>query len=179
MSGLVTVITPTVPGRELLLDECIASVRAQTVDTEQSVGVDSDRVGPAVLRNRLASGVQTEWLLPVDDDDLLAPDCVARLLDVSDDADIVYPWCRIDPGITALVNKLWDRAGLHRMNYIPVTALIRRDTWNLLGGQRNVPMEDWDFLRRADLHGCRFKCVPEVLWHYRAHRGQHFQGAAA
>jgi hypothetical protein len=68
---------------------------------------------------------------------------------------------------------------LMRRNFIPVTALIRKDLWDLLGGQRKVPMEDHDFYKRAWLHGARFKCVPEVLWSYRFHDNNQFQGVRA
>ena len=76
-------------------------------------------------------------------------------------------------------NKLYWAVNLHKAPFIPVTALIRSDAFRMLGGYRNVPMEDWDFYRRAELHGLRFKCVPEVLWSYRHHEGQSFQRQAA
>lgn len=80
--------------------------------------------------------------------------------------------------MSMIVNKLFDPAALFRMNFIPITALYRRDVWGMLGGQRPVQLEDWDFLRRAWLHGVRFRCVPEVLWTYRFHGANAFQKAA-
>ena len=179
MSESVTVITPTVPSRKQLLDECQASVAAQTVAVQHLVEEDRDGSGPSVLRNRLGRRARTDWILPLDDDDVLYPDAVQVLLSHAGDADIVYPWCRCDEGLSVLVNKLFSPEALFRMNYIPVTALIRRDTWNMLGGMRQVPLEDYDLWRRAFLHGCKFKCVPEVLWHYRRHDSNAFQGGAA
>src|SRR5438445_805557 len=91
----VCVITATLPERASLLEECCASVLAQTVECEHLVGVDEAREGPSVIRNRLAASTDADWLLPLDDDDLLDPTCVERLLAVSDAADVVYPWCRM------------------------------------------------------------------------------------
>lgn len=70
----VTVITPTIPGREALLKECIASVENQiTKPVDHLIDVDKDRDGPATIRNRLARKVTTEWVTFLDDDDLLMP----------------------------------------------------------------------------------------------------------
>lgn len=176
----VCVITPTLPERRLLLDECKASVAAQTHACEHLVGVDEAREGPQTVRNRLAAATDADWLLPLDDDDVLDPGCVEDLLDACEGADVVYPWCRMVGRTDGWVpNKLWNPLALHRLNYIPVTALIRRDAFQMLGGYRNVPLEDWDLWRRAELHDLRFRCVPEILWSYRHHQGQSFQREAA
>lgn len=178
MNESVAVITPTLPSRKGLLRDAEESVAAQTVPVEHRVKADVGGEGPAAIRNQLAQQTSADWLLPLDDDDILYPDAVQVLLSRAGDADIVYPWCHVDEGLSVLVNKLWNRVALHRMNYIPVTALIRRDVFMMLGGYRRVPLEDWDLWRRAWLHGCRIKCVPEVLWHYRRHNTNTFQAAA-
>lgn len=128
----------------------------------------------------LARQADTEWLLPLDDDDVLDPDCVEILLRHSKDADVVYPFCRMEGRTDGWVpNRLFNPRTLMRRPFIPVTALIRRDLFDLLAGYRKVPMEDWDFYARAWLHGARFKCVPEVLWTYRFHEANQYQGEAA
>lgn len=176
MGGSVTVITPTLPGRESLLDQCRASVAAQTVACNHRVEADLGRVGPAAIRNRLARAASTDWVLPLDDDDLLDPDCVERLVTASDGADVIYPWCRMEGRTDGWVpNKLFNPVGLSRQNFIPVTALIRRDAFEMLAGYRQVQMEDWDLWRRSQQHGLTIRCLPEVLWTYRAHTGQNFQ----
>jgi hypothetical protein len=106
--------------------------------------------------------------------------CVELLLEHSEDADVVYTdsaaWWAETTGVRTGSSILRT---LMRRNFIPVTALIRKDLWDLLGGQRKVPMEDHDFYKRAWLHGARFKCVPEVLWSYRFHDSNQFQGVRA
>ena len=166
----VTVVTPTIPGRETLLDECRASVQAQTVPVDHLVYLDEGRVGPQAARNSLVEQVDTEWILPLDDDDLLDPDCIETLLDEAEDGEIVYPWVRCDPEnaqMSMIVNKLFDPQALFRLNFIPCTALIKTDVFRMLGGYRQEPLEDWRLWQRAWLHGVRFRCVPEVKWTYR------------
>jgi GT2 family glycosyltransferase len=160
----VSVLTPSLPERRLLLDECKDSVAAQTVPVAHLVHVDEDREGPAKARNLLALRADTEWLLPVDDDDLLDPDCVRVLLD-SSDGDVVYPWCRVEgnPGWTP--NRLFRPDTLLRHNFIPVTALVRRDLWLEVGGMDEElrQFEDFDFWRKCLAAGARFVCVPESV----------------
>lgn len=174
---LVTVVTPSLPERSQLLERCRESVSAQTIPCEHLVHVDEQRLGPQAARNTLAKQATTEWLLLLDDDDTIDPNCAQTLLDRAGDADIVYPWCRTsgDNQIRWIVNKLHNPASLFKLNYIPNTVLIRRDTWLMLGGNRQVQMEDWDLWKRAHLHGCKIKCVPEVLWTYQFHGTNTFQ----
>lgn len=172
----VCVLTATVPGRESLLDECRASVAGQTVPVEHLVGVDVDREGPSVIRNRLAASTGADWLLPLDDDDLMDESCVERLLEQAASADVVYPWCRMEGRSDGWVpNKLFNRTSLYQQNFIPVTALISHDMFDIVGGYQSLPMEDWVMWQWMDLHGARFRCVPEVLWTYRFHGGNNFQ----
>ncbi len=172
----VTVITPTIPGRSRLLDRCIASVEAQTVRVEHLVRTDETREGPAPTRNHLAAQAQTRWLLPLDDDDTLDPTCVQTLLANAEHAEIVYPWCRMENRTDNWVpNKLFTADALFKQNFIPVTALIDRNAFLMMGGYQNVPMEDWALWQWAHLHGLSFKCVPEVLWTYHFHEQNEFQ----
>lgn len=152
--------------------EAWASVEAQTVPVEHLVALDADREGPSRVRNWLANQSDSEWLLPLDDDDLLDPGCVRVLLQASHGADVVYPWCRVedhDAGLEPWTpNRLYSADALMRFNFIPVTALIRRDLWHEVGGMPVLPhAEDWAFWKRCLAAGAVFQCVPEVLWTYR------------
>lgn len=167
----VAVLTPSLPDREPLLRQAWDSVEAQTVPVEHLVALDEDREGPAVVRNWLATQTTAEFLLPLDDDDLLDPECVQVLVQAASGADIIYPWCRVEdhaPLDPWTPNRLYDADALMRYNYIPCVAMIRRDLWNEVGGMRSVPIaEDWDFWKRCLAAGAIFKCVNEVLWTYR------------
>lgn len=94
------------------------------------------------------------------------------LLAASEGADVIYPWCRVedhDPELEPWSpNRLFSADALLRYNYIPVTALIRRDLWDEVGGMPSLPhAEDWAFWKRCLAAGAVFRCVPEVLWTYR------------
>jgi glycosyltransferase involved in cell wall biosynthesis len=134
--------------------------------------MDESREGPSAIRNRLAESSDADWFLPLDDDDVLEPDCVELLLAASDNADVVYPWCRVedhDDGLEPWApNRLFRPEPLMNFNYIPVTALISSQLWRDVGGMpQEKHGEDWIFWRRCVAEGARFRCVPEVLWVYR------------
>lgn len=162
----VTVLTPTLPDRSLLLEQCKASVSAQTVPVKHLIGVDEDREGPSVIRNRLAETTDSEWLLPLDDDDLLDPEAVQLLLSAAGGADVVYPWCRVT-GSSWSPNRLFSAKALEGQNFIPVTALIRRSLWETVKWRVAPHSEDWIFWRDCVKAGAKFTCIPEVLWTYR------------
>lgn len=167
----IAVLTATLPERSSLLDECRASVAAQSFECEHLVGVDETREGPAATRNRLAAASDADWFLPLDDDDLLDPDCVERLAEASHGADVVYPWCRVQdaPGLEPWCpNRRFNADTLLLYNYIPVAALIRAELWRDLGGMpEGVQVEDWRMWRRCLAAGARFRSLDEVLWTYR------------
>ena len=87
MRAPVTVITATIPGREVLLMECLESVYRQTVEVEAHLvlaqscteGLPSP-VHCAKMQNALLASVGTEWTMRLADDDLLLPDHIATLL---------------------------------------------------------------------------------------------------
>jgi glycosyltransferase involved in cell wall biosynthesis len=154
------------------LRQAWASVESQTVPAEHLVSIDEEHEGPAAVRNWLASQADAEWLLPLDDDDLLDGDCIEELLEHSLNADVIYPWCRVEDHEPSLEpwcpNRLFNADALMRFNYIPVTALVRRELWLEVGGMPQAPhSEDWLFWRRCLGAGAVFKCVDEVLWTYR------------
>lgn len=183
-------ITPTIPGREKLLEECGESVARQTYPAIQHyVQTDHGHHGPALVRNSLVGQTKSDWVLPLDDDDTLDPGCVAALVAASRtttadgsvvDYDVTYSWCRmIGRTDNWTPNRLFAEFSLYRQNFIPNCALIRRSLFEVVGGYRNVQLEDWDMWIRMVQHGARFRCLPEVTWTYRAHEGQNFQRQAA
>lgn len=165
-------LTATLPGRESLLDECRASVAAQTVPASHLVGVDASREGPATIRNRLAADTHADWLIPLDDDDVVDPSFLETLLPFLAGGDVVYPWCRVEDFVDGLPvwtpNRLFRAESLLRFNFIPVTACVRRSLWEAVGGMpEGVTVEDWRFWLRCLAEGARFVCVPEVRFTYR------------
>lgn len=170
----VAAIIPTIPGRERLLAEAVASVRAQTHPCGLEVELDEHLDGPAVARNAAAERSTSEWLAFLDDDDLWLPHHVATLLDHSEGADVVYPSCELVGEHNGLdVNLDFDPERLQWGNYIPITALVRRSAFEHVGGfDPAEKLEDWGLWLRLLWAGARFRHVPVVTWQYRWHGAQ-------
>lgn len=184
--GSISVITPTIAERSVLLRECRASVAAQTEPVlEHLVGQDSDGEGPSVVRNWLTGKAKGDWVLPVDDDDTLDLDYVAVMAPhLTDDVDVVYSWCRVEGLPDWTPNRLFNDALLLKGNFVPVTACIRKSLLVELGGwpeppERFQPGEDWELWKLALGAGAVFKLVSEVLWSYRVQPGSRNRHLAA
>lgn len=161
---MLTFVTPTV-GRSTIA-ELAQSIRAQTTPVVWSVLDDTEREGPAALRNRMVEDATTEWVNPIDDDDLLDPEYAAVVGQfLTGEFDIVYAWCRVEGRWSPDVfQHPMDLDRLRYENLIPNCAAIRRDLWLGLGGQRSIDFEDWDFWLRARHVGARFHCIDQPLW---------------
>lgn len=178
MNGGVSVITAALPSRLVMLAEAQSTVAAQTVEpAEHLVALDYARDGTGTVKTRLAAAARGEWVATLDDDDLLDKHHLETLTKAAC-GDVVYSWCRVDGSehLNGSVNQAFDPDRLRGGNYIPATALIRRDLVADLGGWRrsaDVPsgFEDWDFWLRALDAGAVFQCVPTVTWTYRFHQG--------
>jgi glycosyltransferase involved in cell wall biosynthesis len=132
--------------------------------------------GPAAARNVAARRARGDYLLPLDADDWLAPAFLARtvpLLDADPALDVVHTWVGLEGAHAGIwctgpfaIPPLLSRCTVH------VTSLVRRRTWERVGGWDETfreGAEDWEFWIAAAAGGARGACVPEVLCHY--HRG--------
>lgn len=164
---MVSVLTPSIVERGWMLSECRASVSASTVDVwEHLVEVDEDRAGCAVTMNGLAAVAVGEWLLPLADDDLILPGCIAELIGHSEAADVVYP----PPCVWGQPAEWFTQAP----PVIPSFALIRASLWRELGGydEGRVREEDRDLWIRALAAGARFvRADAAPTWVYRLGHG--------
>lgn len=161
---LVSVLTPTVPGREHYLKEACHSVKAQTLKgVEHLVRLDSAGEGCSKTVNKLAAEARADRLLILADDDILLPRCLELLVEAWPDVGpIVYP-----------VPMVWgEGAGtfLGDPPHIPSLALIPTRIWRQLGGYNESlsQVEDGDFFYRAmqaDTVFIRFDQEP--TWIYR------------
>lgn len=175
---LVSVLTPTIDTRATLLEECLLSVRAQTLpDTlyEHLYALDTHRHGCSRTMNHLASQASGEWLLPLADDDLILPGALAALLAKAAEGDVIY-----SPPL------VWGNGDTHFFGEpprIPSFALIRTSLWRQLGGydESAVREEDRKLWVRALEAGARFVRVDsEPTWVYRFHGGnKSYRGGVA
>jgi len=165
---LVSVLTPSIPERSVMLRECMHSVAAQTVGCwEHLIKVDKKRAGCAVTMNELARAAEGQWLLPLADDDLLLPGALASLL----------PWTNGTGTIVYAPPLVWGREEgpfLQTPPHIPSFALVHRDLWFELAGYDETLRreEDRDLWTRAAAQGIQFrKVVGAPTWVYRHHEG--------
>jgi glycosyltransferase involved in cell wall biosynthesis len=172
---MISVIVPTIPGREQQLERALASVRAQTLQPARVIVERDDlREGAAVIRNRALQWVSTEYVAFCDDDDELYPDHLKKLgrFATLSEVDVAYPGydCADDPvnchGIP------FDPLLLRARNFIPVTVLARTEKVRAAGGfqphpdANGDPCEDWGlWLAMLDL-GAKFGHLPVRTWRW-------------
>lgn len=179
----VTVVIPTIPPRDWMLERALRSVEQQTYKaTAIHIEMDTEGVGASVCRNRAMEHVDTTWVAPLDDDDEFLPHHLERLLATANasDADLVYPqWEGINTHIfNDRIGRPFDdtlAASLRKNNFIPVTTLIRTEAlrsvgwFTPLGGENDTPCEDWGaWLKLLDA-GYKFVHHQEVTWRWNGH----------
>jgi glycosyltransferase involved in cell wall biosynthesis len=142
--------------------------------------------GPAAARNLAVTRSRGAYVLPLDADDWLAPDFLARtvpVLDASPDVGVVHTWV----GLVGGHHGTWrtGRFGLPELLArctIHVCSLYRRALWDDVGGYDESfteGAEDWDFWLAAAGRGWQGHAVPEVLAYYRRSPGSRERRARA
>ena len=170
----ITLVIPTIPGREELLRRAVTSVYAQSYrDGVIELQLDGDREGAAATRNRALERVETEWVAFLDDDDELKPNhlrACARHAWLTG-ADIVYPgYDTIGDDPIGCFGIPFNPVLLRQRNYIPVTVLARTDLVRDVGGFRDHPdeygerCEDWGLWLALLDAGAKFSHLAQRTW---------------
>lgn len=170
----ITVLIPTIPGRERQLERALASVSAQLLKPKAViVEPDPNRTGAAATRNRALERVATEWVAFLDDDDELYPDhlkLLARFVWATD-VDVAYPGYDCT-GLDRVgcFGVPFNQTFLRQTNYVPVTVLARTEKIRAAGGFRphpdanGDPCEDWGLWLAMCDQGDRFGHLPAKTW---------------
>jgi glycosyltransferase involved in cell wall biosynthesis len=178
----VTIITPTIEGRELLLAEAAASVQAQTESVVHFIRCDTRRRGPAMARNDVLEMVQTPFVGFLDDDDLLDPEHVESLMRLfaqgSALPDLAWSRCRVETSGVATfalhqpIRPDYQQLARGGRNFIPVTVIARTASIRAVGGFDPLARyEDYDLWCRMLHAGQRFAHLPVTTWTYRMAAG--------
>lgn len=180
---MITVLTPTIHGREDLLRECQLSVAelasTQTAPLTHIVMRDVNGDGPAVMRNRMLRQVTTEWTLCLDDDDLLFPNYLDVVTPHLSTADVVYTAWQLSGAIDPVPYPRFDPGLLRQHNFIPVTACVRTEMLRQVGGfPTDVELEDHALWLNLVDAGARFVYSPVIAWHYRRQPGSRTEKGA-
>jgi hypothetical protein len=183
--GEITVITPTILPRAILLGRARASVAAQKRPADAHViMVDHEHNGPGPTRNAALALVETEWVAFLDDDDELLPHHLRALEKMTywSAADVIYPLGRYVTGDDPLrqMGVPFDAGRLRAGNFIPVTVLARTAAVRAVGGfptpdesprMGPQPCEDWGLWLRMIDNGSRFAPLHQVTWLCHTHTG--------
>lgn len=194
----ITVVIPTINGREALLRRAVQSVQNQTLPTNLIVELDDDRQGAAYTRNKALKRVTSTWTVFLDDDDELLPDhallCLATA--IINDADLVYPYPNFiggpDPLATAYQGNVVSPFGVpfgpeqaqwlrRRGNFIPITYIVKTEHVKAVGGfpepwqfpceKTNISndCEDFGLLLALLNYGTKFHHLPKKTWNVHIH----------
>lgn len=180
------------------LTQCIDSIKEQTVLPKEVILVDdgSDdprahayatsiilpkNVGVCQARDIGVKMSTGKLILFVDADDYLSPDFIEQCGKVIGKYDIAYPNMLLFG--EGFFNKLVSQATIlkpkHLVNRkcaIPVTSMMHRTVYELLGGFRELPVfEDWDFWVRAMAQGFRFARANTLLYYRQAENSRNRQ----
>jgi len=163
----ITLITASMPDRSHLLAQMLASVAEQTVLPAAHFILTDDR--PLVPKlQELIGKVTTEYMVQVDDDDIIYPNHIATL-NANLDSDVVWTWCDVS-GRNWSPNEAYQPGVLQHRNYIPANHARRVAAVQAVGGITEHDCgdyEDWNLLRRLENAGATFLNIPEITWAYR------------
>jgi glycosyltransferase involved in cell wall biosynthesis len=130
--------------------------------------------GPEIARNNAFQYCRTEFVFPLDADNILYPRCLSRCLSicVDGDSDLAFPIIERFGEENGLMGvTLWDPKPMQPGNLIDTMALIKKSAWRAVGGYKSVGSgwEDYDFWCKCFEKGFEGIQVPEILARYRVH----------
>lgn len=171
MTALVSVLTPTVTGREKFFSRCRASVAGQTYQTHrlyhercvEHVVVTEEGIGPMAAFQKCLDRALGEYVMPLSDDDWLAPHAVETLVAYLDDHDVVFARMLIvSPGNDRLVDMgcavMWRKAITDEVGGYDLR-------WKHAG--------DSELYGRFVSHGYKIAYCPEPLYFFTEHAEHH------
>jgi glycosyltransferase involved in cell wall biosynthesis len=142
--------------------------------------IHQENLGLPAARNRGAKEARSEFVFFLDADDFIAPTFVSKLAaavreSLSRGEKVSHAYCQetlTELGTGTWRVPEWDPLMLLITNLHPVTALVRRDVFEELGGfdeSMRLGYEDWSFWITCSERGYRGARVPEPLFFWRRH----------
>lgn len=135
-----------------------------------------ENAGVASARNTGAASAETEFVFILDADNQIYPRCLERLLHALERSGLDFAYSIIEQfgDVRGVVGcDGWSRQRLARGNYVDAMAMLRKNTWETIGGYQSMRTggwEDFGFWCRCVEAGLEGVLVPEILCRYRVHR---------
>lgn len=169
----VSVIVPHKKSRKNFFENfCLPSIKANDpaeIFVEENSG-DDPRLA-SIHRNRGAKKATQPHLCFIDDDMILAADCLSKLSKAIGSHALAYSdlWRITLPGVESAYPPVvlhrsmpWDASQLRQKNTISMGALIRRDSFPGFD-ETLLRFQDWDLWLTMAARGARGAYVPEPL----------------
>jgi len=167
------------PFEVIIIDDCSTDdSREVLIDLQRRFSglqliFNKENMGASKSRNKAIEATQSEFVVPLDGDDWIDSEYLAKLYPVMEsDRSLGIVYCDFDcfgemPGVA--IGHEWDYDKLLQTNFVPCCSLFRKEAWRRCGGYRDIfGWEDWDFWVAIGEIGYTGARVPEVLFHYRA-----------
>jgi glycosyltransferase involved in cell wall biosynthesis len=136
--------------------------------------------GLAAARNTGFEHARAPLVMVMDADNMIYPTCLRKLADAlreNPEVDAAYSILE-DFGSQRNIRSAlaWDVDRLCRANYIDAQSMMRKSSWERLGGYRGdddfvYGWEDWDLWLRLAADGGRAMLVTQILGRYRVQPG--------
>ncbi len=139
--------------------------------------VRQENKGLPSARNAGFRAAASRYVLPLDADDWLEPDAVAKLMHAlltNNDAHYTYSHMQLEGEAKGILAKRYNFFEQLFFNQMPYCLMLPKALWAEIGGydeSMRRGYEDWDFNIRLGATGCTGVVVPEPLFHYRVSSG--------
>ncbi len=133
--------------------------------------------GASAARNNAIKQAKGIYILPIDADDLVAPDYINQAVEVLEQReDVLVVGCEVEmfgDSNKRIAYPPFSLQRLARQNMIAAPSLFRRNDWQRTGGYCKdlKGREDWDFWLSVFADGGEFVRLPIVGIYYRVHSG--------
>lgn len=157
---LVSILTPTISGRERFFDRCSRSVQAQTYENVEHVIERTEDIGPMPAYQLCLDRAQGEYVMTLGDDDWIAPHAIETLVPYLKYHDLVF-------GRTVISSPGNDRFVSGH------SAMWRKSLTDKFGGYdlRFKHAGDTELYGRLIDKGASFTYCPEPLYFFTEHAG--------
>ncbi|MEG4998264.1 glycosyltransferase [Microcoleus sp. B4-D4] len=148
--------------------------------------IEQANQGISIARNTGISAANGEYIMPLDADDILAPNALICLLEICLKSQVPciafgsYQLFGGNENHTIPSYDLYSRKKIKQSNMICTSSLYHKSVWNLVNGYKaemKEGYEDWEFWVNCHKHSIPFLGTREIVLNYRRVHGSRNQKA--